>query len=128
MLAAIWCAICLRIQSAVGRYIYFLQSVGVRLGCKLSLLRLECRLSLPLLTRTLINDKVLPLMPWRAHTFVHSNKSMQKCISLAKTESFYQRKVSFLPHAHRRQLESFILSPSKCKRCTAYHIFSFAVG
>ncbi len=47
---------------------------------------------------------------------------------LAKTESTYQRKVGFLPHARRRQFRSFILSPSKCKRSTTIHIFSLAVG
>ena len=65
-----------------------------------------------------------------AHTFVRSNKSMQKCICgrtfrrLAKTISTNQRKVSFLSHAHRRQLGRFFLSPSKCKRYTVFHIFS----
>ena len=47
---------------------------------------------------------------------------------LAKTESYYQRKVNFLPHARRRQFRSFILSPSKCKRSTTIHIFFLAVG
>ena len=44
----------------------------------------------------------------------------------AKTKSINQRNVSFLLHALRRQLGGFLLSPSKCKRCTAYHIFSLA--
>ena len=44
----------------------------------------------------------------------------------AKTKSINQRKVSFLLHALRRQFGGFLLSPSKCKRCTAYYIFSLA--
>ena len=47
---------------------------------------------------------------------------------LAKTESFYQRKVSFLPNVRRWQFENFILSPSHSKRFTAFPVFSFAVG
>ena len=47
---------------------------------------------------------------------------------LAKTVSNNQRKVSFLPHALRQQLESFALPPALCKRFTAYYILSLAVG
>ncbi len=57
-----------------------------------------------------------------------ASKVAQKRILFVKTVSINQRKVSFLPHAHRRQLESFILSPSKCKLFATCHIFSFAVG
>ena len=42
---------------------------------------------------------------------------------LAKTKSINQRKESFLPHALRRQLGGFLLSPSKCKRYTVCHVF-----
>lgn len=44
----------------------------------------------------------------------------------AKTKSTNQRKIGFLPYAIRRQLGGFLLSQSKCKRCTAIHIFSLA--
>ena len=100
----------------------------------LSLCR-SCRgeINLQLLTRTLINNKVLPFMLRRCTYFCPQRaKSSKNAFAavfrrLVKTESINQRKVGFHPHAHRRQLESFILSPSKCKRFTICHIFSFAV-
>ncbi len=67
-------------------------------------------------------------MPLWALTFAHSGKSEQKRISLAKTDSTNQRKVSFLLNIRRRQPKSFILSSSKCKRFTTCESLSFAVG
>ena len=136
------CVTCLQAQ-LVRRCLYFSAPyLGVRITCRFNLRRSCCG---------------------GAPTFVRSDKSRQKRILFVKTVSANQRKVSFLPHAHRRQtkvlcchlqtkntllfsmsfslpsvwyskrspihvgsLEGFVLSPTKYKRCTDYHIFFFA--
>ena len=91
--------------SAAGTYSCFSLSVGVRLGCRLSLRRL-CRGT----------ARLRRLCRGTAPTFAHSGKSRQKRIAainrrLVKLPSRYQRKVYSLLNALRRQSERLTYHP-----------------